>query len=83
VYTTEHPILVERKSVSIERPPPVEQAPTTVPATLSAPPSQPSSPSVALVVLERTRDEEGHCWDGLACDHADHGPAGGPIHLIR
>jgi len=76
VYTTEHPILVERESVSIERPPPAELAPTTVP-------TQPSQPSVALAVLERTRDEEGHCWDGLACDHADHGPAGGPIHLIR
>jgi hypothetical protein len=76
VYTTEHPILVERESVSIERPPPVGLAPTTVLA-------QPSQPSVALVVLERTRDEDGHCWDGLACDHADHGPAGGPIHLIR
>lgn len=79
MYTTEHPILVERESVSIERPPPVGLDPTTA----LAQPSQPSQRSVALVVLERTRDEDGHCWDGLACDHADHGPAGGPIHLIR
>jgi hypothetical protein len=42
---------------------------------------------VALVVVEdRARDAEGHCWDGSICDHPDHGSVGpgyGTIHFMR
>jgi len=31
---------------------------------------------------ERPRDALGHCWDGLPCDHDDHGPSG-TIHFMR
>ena len=34
------------------------------------------------VVEERPRDSRGHCWDGLTCDHSDHGDSG-TIHFIR
>ena len=44
-------------------------------------------PVVTRVVLEdRPRDGEGHCWDGRTCDHPDHGaysPDYGTIHFIR
>jgi hypothetical protein len=30
----------------------------------------------------RARDGRGHCWDGLTCDHEDHGDSG-IIHLMR
>ena len=30
----------------------------------------------------RARDARGHCWDGLACDHIDHGESG-TIHFMR
>jgi hypothetical protein len=80
VFTTEHPILVERESVTTERPPPpVALSPTS---SLPLPPSEPVAPA-AVAMPVRIRDEAGHCWDGLACDHLDHGAAGGPLHLIR
>ena len=34
------------------------------------------------VVEERPRDARGHCWDGLTCDHVDHGDSG-TIHFMR
>ena len=30
----------------------------------------------------RSRDAQGHCWDGMSCDHPDHG-ASGLVHLFR
>ena len=30
----------------------------------------------------RSRDGRGHCWDGLHCDHPEHGVQG-TIHFIR
>jgi hypothetical protein len=80
VFTTEHPILVERESVTTERPPaPIALSPTS---SIPLPPPELVAP-VAATVPVRIRDESGHCWDGLACDHLGHGAAGGPIHLIR
>jgi hypothetical protein len=34
------------------------------------------------VVEIRSRDGEGHCWDGRICDHPDHGPDG-IVHFMR
>ncbi len=38
------------------------------------------SPSV--VVEDRPRDAQGHCWDGHTCDHPDHDMYA-TIHFIR
>jgi hypothetical protein len=79
MYTTEHPILVEREVVTVERPPPpIVLTPANIAVPSPAPPV-----SVEATPQERIRDETGHCWDGIACDHPDHGSAGGPVHLIR
>jgi hypothetical protein len=37
---------------------------------------------VEATTQERPRDALGHCWDGLPCDHVDHGPSG-TIHFMR
>jgi hypothetical protein len=39
-------------------------------------------PSADVDADVRPRDDRGHCWDGLHCDHLDHG-AEGVIHFIR
>jgi hypothetical protein len=31
---------------------------------------------------DRSRDADGHCWDGDTCDHPDHGTYG-TVHFIR
>jgi len=35
-----------------------------------------------LKLDDRSRDANGHCWDGRSCDHLDHGSEG-TIHFIR
>ncbi|MGO8860563.1 MAG: hypothetical protein ACLQRH_07320 [Acidimicrobiales bacterium] len=37
---------------------------------------------LSMYVEDRSRDLEGHCWDGRPCDHLDHGPDG-IIHFMR
>jgi hypothetical protein len=38
--------------------------------------------ALSMVVDDRSRDGQGHCWDGRTCDHVDHGPDG-IIHFMR
>jgi hypothetical protein len=38
--------------------------------------------ALSMVADDRSRDGEGHCWDGRTCDHVDHGPEG-IIHFMR
>jgi hypothetical protein len=40
------------------------------------------TPRVPGMEESRSRDANGHCWDGGCCDHPDHG-IHGTIHLIR
>ena len=80
---TEHPSLasltMERTPSIIERPsPPVELPPTT-----TSPPRNEEPTVLVAAAPERARDTNGHCWDGRPCDHLDHGPDGGPIHLMH
>jgi hypothetical protein len=79
VYTTEYPSLLVRASVLTERPSPPEE----LPAIAVPQPTNIDPPALTAVVPERPRDVHGHCWDGHPCDHPDHGPSGGPIHLMH
>jgi hypothetical protein len=48
------------------------------------PDNEPCTPPVVLT--DRPRDGDGHCWDGRPCDHPSHGdyrPGCGIIHLFR
>jgi hypothetical protein len=40
------------------------------------------TPPVDALPQDRARDARGHCWDGLTCDHEDHGESG-IIHFMR
>ena len=79
MYTTEYPSLLVRASVLTERPSLLEE----LPAIAVPQPTNIDPPALTAAVPERPRDVHGHCWDGHPCDHPDHGPSGGPIHLMH
>jgi len=86
VYTTEYPSLLVRASVLIERPPPsgeLPEVPEELPATAVPQPTTIDPPALTAAAPERSRDLQGHCWDGHPCDHPDHEAHGGPIHLMH
>jgi hypothetical protein len=83
VAITEHPSLA---SLTVERTPPTIERhlpPVELPPTATSPPRNEVPSFLEAAVPVRARDAGGHCWDGRPCDHPDHGPEGGPIHLMH